>query len=91
MIGHLIPLSGSNWLHFLELLDIVDMACAPVIGKNTAASLQVLVESSLQTFTELYPAASVIPKQHYLLHMARYNNPCWLLCINHYVTCFCGL
>lgn len=72
MIGHLIPFNNPHWLHFLELLDIVDTVCAPVMEKNTAASLQVLVESNLKSFVELYAAATVIPKQHFLLHLARY-------------------
>ena len=71
MIAHLIPDDNAHWLHFLELFDIVDIVFAPVIAKNTPAHLQVLIESNLSNFVSLYPDASVIPKQHYLLHLPR--------------------
>lgn len=32
MIGHLIPKDDSNWNHFLELLDILDIVFAPIVN-----------------------------------------------------------
>ena len=72
MIGHHIPDGEPHWEHFIELLDILDIVCAPVLHVNSPARLQVLIESSLSTFTVLYPANTVIPKMHYLLHLPRY-------------------
>ena len=72
MIGHQIPCDDPYWAHYLQLLDILDILCAPVIHRNTPAYLQVLLESNLITFRELYPQAKIIPKIHYLLHMPRY-------------------
>lgn len=69
MIGHLIPEDDDHWL---QLLDIMDIVCAPIVHKNTPAYLQVLVESNLSTFVTLYPANNVILKIHNLLHIARF-------------------
>lgn len=72
MIGHLIPEDQPNWKHYLEILNILDIVCATVVHTNTPGCLQVLIESSLSTFRDLYPGNSVIPKMHYLLHLPQY-------------------
>lgn len=72
MIGHHIPHDDSHWMHFLQLLDIVDIVFAPILHKDYPASLLVLIEDNLHRFVRLYPTANVIPKMHHLLHLPRY-------------------
>ena len=72
IIGQRIPTDDPHWLHYLQLLDIVDLVCASSVQPHTPPYLQVLIAENLETFTELYPANSVIPKMHYLLHIPRY-------------------
>lgn len=72
MIGHLVPSDDSHWLHYLELLEMIDIIFAPHVEKSIPAYLQVLIENILQEFTELYPNDSVIPKMHFLVHIPSY-------------------
>ena len=72
MIGHHVPENQENWVHYLGILDILDIVCATVIDQNSAAYLQVLIELSLSSFVDLYPGNNMIPKMHYLLHLPQY-------------------
>ncbi len=49
----------------------MDILLAPRITKDEVAYLQLLIEQHHEAFVRLYPDASVIPKIHYMLHMAR--------------------
>ena len=72
MIGDHIPQGEVHWEHFLQLLEILEIVFSSVVSQNTAAYLQVLIESNLTSFKELYRSVTVIPKMHYLLHVPRF-------------------
>lgn len=72
MIGHRVPHGEPHWVHFLQLLDIMEIVFAPVLEENVPATLLVSIESNLRTFVTLYPTSNVIPKMHYLLHLPRF-------------------
>jgi hypothetical protein len=44
---------------------------APVVNIDQVAYLQVLIQKLLQTFRDLFPDCSIIPKMHYMVHMPR--------------------
>lgn len=72
LIGRNFDASDPHWLHYLKLLDIMDLVFSPTVQPETPAYLQVLINGHIETFTELYPNASVIPKIHFLAHVPRY-------------------
>lgn len=53
-----------------------------------------MIETNLQEFTALYPHASVIPKMHFILHIARYIERyvtvimSVLFCVQRYMVCY---
>ena len=71
MIGHFVPENDEHWLHYIELLDIVDLIFSPILHPNTPGYLEVTVEENLEMFVTLYGVASVLPKMHYLIHVPR--------------------
>ena len=72
MIGHFVPEDEPHWLHFLQLLDIMEIVFAPTVHPDTPAYLQVIIAENLETFKALYPNSSFKPKMHYLTHVPRY-------------------
>ncbi len=50
------------------MLEIINHLFAPDISTDEVAYLKTLLEEHHLAFCELYPAASVIPKMHYLIH-----------------------
>lgn len=71
MIGHWIPWDNENWLSYLLLLEIVDILLAPDVTAEHISLLSVLVQDHHNDFVIIYPCASVTPKMHYMIHMAR--------------------
>ncbi len=71
MLGHLIPEGDMHWQCLLKLLQITRMLLSPVITADETFYLEVLIEEHHQEFKRLYPAASIIPKMHYMVHMPR--------------------
>ena len=72
IIGHKVPEGDPHWLHFLELLEIMDLLFSPIVHPETPGYLEVLLNQNLETFTDLYPENNVLLKQHFLIHMPRY-------------------
>jgi len=68
MIGHKAPEGDPHWLHFLELLEIMDLLFSPIVRPETPGYLEVLLDQNLETFTKIYPENNV----HFLIHMPRY-------------------
>lgn len=68
IIGSIVADHDENCLHFLSLLEIVDITFSPVIHVDDLGVLEGLVEEYLWNFTTIYPGRSVIPKMHYLVH-----------------------
>ena len=45
MIGHLVPEdTATHWLHYLEILDIMDLHVSPLVHPETPGYLEVLLE-----------------------------------------------
>ena len=71
MIGDMVPEDDVHWQHYLTTLEIANYILAPEIHPDEVAYLGVILPQHHQTFVELYPGKSVIPKMHYLLHIPR--------------------
>lgn len=71
MVGDKVPEDDTHWHHYLQTLQITDYVLAPEIHCDEVALLKVLLTDHHNTFAEIYPDASVIPKMHYLLHVPR--------------------
>ena len=65
MIGHWIPRENEHWLSYLRLLEIADILLAPCVA------VSVLVQDHHVDFLTVYPNAPVIPKMHFIIHMAQ--------------------
>ena len=55
--------------NYMHLVSIVTICCSPYCTADTAGELQVLVESYLQEFKQLFPGKPLKPKHHFLLHL----------------------
>jgi len=71
MIGHYVPEDDQHWIHFIELLDIVDLIFSPTVHPNTPGYLEVAIEENLEMFVILYEEARILPKMHFLIHVPR--------------------
>lgn len=71
MVGNLIPEDDENWRNYLTLITCMDILLAPCITEDEVAYLQLLIEQHHESFMDLYPDASIIPKMHYMIHMPR--------------------
>ena len=71
MIGHYVPENEEHWMHYIELLDIVDLIFSPTVHPNMPGYLEVTIEENLEMFATLYGGASIIPKMHFLIHIPR--------------------
>ncbi|XP_058851954.1 uncharacterized protein LOC131699402 isoform X2 [Acipenser ruthenus] len=54
-----------------ELVEITHIAFSPCVCVTTLACLRVLIKEHLKHFKQLFPHLSIIPKQHYLLHIPK--------------------
>ena len=72
IIGDLVPDDDPYWDNYLLLLTIVDYVFAPTLSKRTPAFLTVLISDHLSQFKEIYTNCSIIPKQHYLIHIPQW-------------------
>lgn len=57
-----------NTTVILELIEIVQILFAPVIGLQTINKLKRLIEQHLKHMKNLFPD-NITPKQHYLIHV----------------------
>ena len=65
MIGHKVPEDDAHWLHYVELLEVVDLLFSPIVRPDTPGYIELLLQQNLQAFTSLY-------HEHFLIHMPRY-------------------
>ncbi|CAC5376006.1 unnamed protein product [Mytilus coruscus] len=61
---------NKKGLTFLKLIQITFVCHSPDEAQETVEDLQKLVESHHMNFRQEYPKASVLPKMHFLVHMA---------------------
>lgn len=71
IIGDLVYEEDEHWENFLQLMDIVDILFSPKITAETAAYLAALIKDHHEEFQRLYPENNIIPKMHFMIHMAR--------------------
>ena len=65
IIGDKVKDDDQYWKAFLVVLRICQIVLSPRINSDTIEYLRQLIEEKLILFTELYPNANIIPKQHY--------------------------
>ncbi len=71
LIGDYVPEDDEHWELLCTLLQTLRIIFTPVVSKNQVAYLQVLTQKlKLENFKELFPECSIIPKMHYMVHMA---------------------
>ena len=68
LIGDKVPESDENWVSFLLLLKICSISLSPTCTLETIPYLRTLIEEKMISFKHLYPASTLIPKFHYLIH-----------------------
>lgn len=71
LLGNRVPKEDEKLQLFLLLLEIVELVFSPVISREQASYLQAIIEEHHVRFVEQYPAASIIPKMHYIIHYPR--------------------
>ena len=65
MIGHFVPQYNEHWIHYIELLDIVNLIFSPIVHPNTPGYLEVTIEENLVMFATLYGKHRILPKMHF--------------------------
>ena len=71
IIGDLVPNDDEHWELFLQMMDIVDILFSPNSTEDHASYVAVLINDHHKDFCRLYPHHSIIPKQHFMVHMPR--------------------
>lgn len=72
VIGHMVPIEDPHWIHYLQLLEIMDFLFVPMVRSIDPGYVEVLIDEHLSEFTSLYSGESVLPKMHFTVHMAHY-------------------
>ena len=80
LLGDVIGECDENWEHYLQLLSIMDYVFATSTSSDIAEYIRGMIEDYLQTWKELYPDRSIIPKMHYMVHL-----PTWMSRLVSYV------
>jgi hypothetical protein len=66
-----VPKEDEKFQLFLLLLEIVELIFSPVISREQTSYLQSIIEEHHSRFVDIYPAATIIPKMHYIIHYPR--------------------
>ena len=69
MIGDQIPNNDSEWECYILLLDVLHISMARVLSEDLVQYLEALIEMYLSSFRRCYPLVTIIPKQHYMVHL----------------------
>ena len=72
MVGDFVNEDDDKWQLFLDLITIVDYVFAPITNADIIAYVRLLIGDHLTRFRELYPSCSIIPKQHYMVHIPQW-------------------
>jgi hypothetical protein len=68
VLGPKVSDDDDNWLNFCRLIQIVILSTSTFCTTETAFNLRILIAEYLTNYQSLYPAATFIPKMHYLIH-----------------------
>ena len=71
IVGRFVGKDDEKWSNLILLLHITGYLFAPRLTSDEADYLAFLIEQHYQTFCDLYPDESVVPKFHYMVHMPR--------------------
>ena len=71
IIGSLIDNDDEKWKCFILLLQILILSTSPYADRDSAGQLEQFVATHNFNFVKLYPKSSVIPKLHYVVHLAK--------------------
>ena len=89
MLGNVVPEENEHWETYLTLLDILDICLAPVVTKDMATHLKLLITDHHQSFKECYREEhTFIPKQHYMVHYPEWIKRyvyVWVLSYTHVI------
>ena len=69
MIGEHVPQDDERWGLYKIFLMIMDYVFAPITDEGIIEHVRELIEDHHTKFCELYPDCSIIPKQHYMVHI----------------------
>ncbi len=67
-MGDLIREDNEYYIHYLQLLDILDILFSHKIALEQIAVLEDLIRQFLERFRELYPSVQPINKFHHMVH-----------------------
>ena len=60
----------SDYFEVLQgLMDIIHIIFSPIISYASLSNLKYMINDHLLLFKRLFPNCSIIPKQHYLIHL----------------------
>lgn len=85
LVGPLIPHDDPQWMLLLNLMDVVEHCCMPVVTVPSTELLADIIESFHERFKKEYPNDTLKPKMHYLVHYPQQLNEfgplvnCWTL------------
>ncbi|XP_032798525.2 uncharacterized protein LOC116935302 [Daphnia magna] len=68
LVGDLIKEDNEYYIHFLQLLDILDILFSPKIALEQIVVLEDLIRQFVERFRELYPSVQPINKFHHMVH-----------------------
>ena len=79
LLGQILPLLVGDYIHeddehcnlFLKLMDIVDILFSPQVSDKYGAYVATLVHDHHHEFCRTYPTHSILPKYHFMVHMAQ--------------------
>ena len=68
-IATFVDMDSQEYTFLTELIHIVKVIYSSVISTATIQDLKVLIENHLRKFKGLFLDKTIIPKQHYLIHI----------------------
>lgn len=71
LVGDAVPEGNAAYDVYLRLRSVVDIVCSPQLTVETVPFLQAQIADFYESFCELFPDVSCIPKMHYLVHYPR--------------------
>jgi hypothetical protein len=84
LIGVWVPEDHLKYKLMLMLLKLVDIIMSPVTTTHKAVFLRHAIHEHHELFKELYPASTITPKMHYMIHL-----PAWILRIGPMCRIWC--
>ena len=71
LVGDLVPPEDNVWQLLCQLVQISAIVFSPSCSIPCTFYLKHLIHDHLAEFKDLFPAASIIPKQHFMIHYPR--------------------